>query len=147
LKGASTIIGVDSDPVRLKMAKQIGADEVIDHSKTDAVKEILRMTGGRGVDVAIEALGLQQTFESSLRVVRPGGKLSSLGVYSGKLEVPLDAFSSRRRGGRKTSGVFPEIGNHVFHVERYDSRAAWTPRAIDGVGELHNKPSTRISSS
>jgi threonine dehydrogenase-like Zn-dependent dehydrogenase len=38
LKGTSTIIGVDSDPVRLKMAKQMGADEVIDHSKTDAVK-------------------------------------------------------------------------------------------------------------
>jgi threonine dehydrogenase-like Zn-dependent dehydrogenase len=94
LKGASTIIGVDSDPVRLKMAKQMGADEVIDHSNTDAVKEILRITGGRGVDVAIEALGLQQTFESSLRVVRPGGKLSSLGVYSGKLEVPLDAFGA-----------------------------------------------------
>jgi threonine dehydrogenase-like Zn-dependent dehydrogenase len=94
LKGASTIIGVDSDPVRLKMAKQMGADEVIDHSKTDAVKEILRLTGGRGVDVAIEALGLQQTFESALRVVRPGGKVSSLGVYSGKLDVPLDAFGA-----------------------------------------------------
>jgi alcohol dehydrogenase len=46
------------------------------------------------VDVAIEALGLQQTFESSLRVVRPGGKVSSLGVYSGKLDVPLDAFGA-----------------------------------------------------
>jgi threonine dehydrogenase-like Zn-dependent dehydrogenase len=94
LKGASMIIGVDSDPVRLKMAKQMGADEVIDHSKIDAVKEIFRMTGGRGVDVSLEALGLQQTFESSLRVVRPGGKLSSLGVYSGKLDVPLDAFGA-----------------------------------------------------
>jgi len=94
LKGASLVIGVDSDPVRLKMAKQMGADEVVDHSNKDPVKEIFRITGGRGVDVAIEALGIQQTFESALRVVRPGGKLSSLGVYSGKLDVPVDAFGA-----------------------------------------------------
>jgi threonine dehydrogenase-like Zn-dependent dehydrogenase len=94
LKGASLIIGVDSDPVRLKVAQQMGADYAIDHSKTDAVSEIMKITGGRGVDVAIEALGIQQTFESALRVTKPGGKLSSLGVYSGKLDVPLDAFGA-----------------------------------------------------
>ena len=44
--------------------------------------------------MAIEALGTQQTFESCLRVLRPGGVLSSLGVYSGKLTVPLDAFAA-----------------------------------------------------
>jgi threonine dehydrogenase-like Zn-dependent dehydrogenase len=44
--------------------------------------------------VAIEALGTQQTFESCLRVLKPGGVLSSLGVYSGKLELPLDAFAA-----------------------------------------------------
>jgi threonine dehydrogenase-like Zn-dependent dehydrogenase len=94
LKGASLVIGIDLDPVRLKMAKQMGADEVVDFSKKDPVQEVLKITRGRGVDVAVEALGLQQTFESALRVVRPGGKLSSLGVYSGKLEVPLDAFGA-----------------------------------------------------
>ena len=43
----------------------------------------MRLTDGRGVDVAIEALGRQDTFEAALRVLRPGGTLSSLGVYSG----------------------------------------------------------------
>jgi threonine dehydrogenase-like Zn-dependent dehydrogenase len=94
LKGASLVIGVDSDPIRLKMARQMGADETIDVSNKDAVQEIMKITRGRGVDVAIEALGAQQTFESCLRVLRPGGKLSSLGVYSGKLEVPPDAFGA-----------------------------------------------------
>jgi threonine dehydrogenase-like Zn-dependent dehydrogenase len=94
LKGASLIIGIDSDPVRLKMAKQMGADETIDFSNKDVLQEVMKITRGRGVDVAIEALGLQQTFENSLRVIRPGGKLSSLGVYSGKLEVPIDAFGA-----------------------------------------------------
>jgi threonine dehydrogenase-like Zn-dependent dehydrogenase len=93
LKGASFIIGVESDPVRAEMAKRMGADVVLDFTKCDVVKEIQRLTGG-GVDVAIEALGTQQTFENALRVLRPGGTLSSLGVYSGKLSVPVEPFAA-----------------------------------------------------
>ena len=52
------------------------------------------LTGGRGVDVAIEALGTQATFEAALRVLRPGGTLSSLGVYSTDLTIPLGAFAA-----------------------------------------------------
>jgi threonine dehydrogenase-like Zn-dependent dehydrogenase len=58
------------------------------------VAEIKRLTGGNGVDVAIEALGTQATFENALRVLRPGGTLSSLGVYSGKLSIPLEPFAA-----------------------------------------------------
>jgi threonine dehydrogenase-like Zn-dependent dehydrogenase len=54
---------------------------------------IKRLTGG-GADVTIEALGRQETFENALRSVRPGGTLSSLGVYSGHLQVPLEAFGA-----------------------------------------------------
>ncbi|HEY7817478.1 MAG TPA: zinc-binding dehydrogenase, partial [Vicinamibacteria bacterium] len=78
----------------LEMARRLGADVTIDFKKTDPVAEILRLTQGRGVDVAIEALGTQQTFESCLRVLKPGGVLSSLGVYSGKLSLPLDAIAA-----------------------------------------------------
>ena len=94
LKGASLIIAVESDPVRTKMSRQMGADAVFDFKQHDVVEEIKRLTGGRGVDVAIEALGTQETFESALRVLRPGGTLSSLGVYSGKLSVPMEAFAA-----------------------------------------------------
>lgn len=94
LKGASLIIAVESDPVRTKMAKRMGADIVVNQEKVDAVAEIRRLTGGEGVDVAIEALGTQPTFESALRVIRAGGTLSSLGVYSGKLSVPLEPFAA-----------------------------------------------------
>ena len=54
----------------------------------------MRLTDGRGVDVAIEALGTQSTFESALRVLRPGGTLSSLGVYSSDLTIPLGPFGA-----------------------------------------------------
>lgn len=94
LKGASLIIAVESDPVRTRMARQMGADAVFDFKQHDVVEEIKRITGGRGVDVAIEALGTQGTFENALRVLRPGGTLSSLGVYSGKLSVPMEAFAA-----------------------------------------------------
>jgi threonine dehydrogenase-like Zn-dependent dehydrogenase len=70
LMGASLVIGVDGDETRLAMAKRMGAD------------------------VAIEALGTQETFENCLRSLRPGGVLSSLGVYSGKLAMPYDAFGA-----------------------------------------------------
>ena len=61
--------------------------------QVDVVEEVKRLTGG-GADVAIEALGTQETFENALRCLRPGGTLSSLGVYSGKLQMPYDAFAA-----------------------------------------------------
>ena len=94
LSGAARVIGVDRIAGRLEVARRMGADVVIDASREDPVESILRLTGGRGVDVAIEALGLQQTFEASLRVLRPGGTLSSLGVYSTDLRIPLGAFAA-----------------------------------------------------
>lgn len=94
LMGATRIITVDTVPARLAISKRMGADEVLDFNQCDPVDEILRMTGGRGVDVAIEALGLQGTFEACVRVVKPGGTVSSLGVYSDDLKVPLDSFAA-----------------------------------------------------
>ena len=93
LMGASLIIAVDGDDNRLAMARRMGADVTLDFRNTDVASEVKRLTGG-GVDVAIEALGTQQTFESALRSLRPGGTLSSLGVYSGKLQMPYEAFAA-----------------------------------------------------
>ena len=93
LAGASLVIGVDSLPNRLEFAKKMGADVVLNFKEQDVVAEIKRLTGG-GADVAIEALGLPSTFENALRSVRPGGTLSSLGVYSKNLPIPLDAFAA-----------------------------------------------------
>jgi threonine dehydrogenase-like Zn-dependent dehydrogenase len=94
LKGATRIIAVDGIDSRLEMSRRLGADETINYHSADPVEEIMRLTDGRGVDVAIEALGTQQTFEACLRVLKPAGVLSSLGVYSGKLALPADAFAA-----------------------------------------------------
>jgi alcohol dehydrogenase len=92
LKGAALIIGVDSIEKRLNLSTRMGADEVIDYTQEDPIAAIKRLTGGRGVDVAIESLGTQQTFEACLEATRPGGIVSSLGVYGGKLEIPLESY-------------------------------------------------------
>jgi len=94
LCGATTIIVVDALAERLAVSKSLGADHCINFKQTDAVDRIMQLTDGRGVDVAIEALGIQSTFESALRVLRPGGTLSSLGVYSSDLTIPLGAFGA-----------------------------------------------------
>jgi alcohol dehydrogenase len=92
LKGASLIIGVDANRERLETARRFGANVTLNIGDGDPVPEIKRLTEGRGVDVAIEALGKQETFENALRSIRPGGTLSSLGVYSGKLVAPYEAL-------------------------------------------------------
>jgi len=84
---------VDRDPNRLKMSRHFGATTTLE-AGPGVADRIRKMTGGRGVDTAIEALGLQETFENALRVLRPGGTLSSVGVYSGHLKIPLDAFGA-----------------------------------------------------
>lgn len=91
LMGVSEIYAVDSDPARVRVAEAFGAAFTLS-SDSDPVRKILEATDGRGVDVAIEALGIQATFENALRVLAPGGTLSSVGVYSGHLSVPLEGF-------------------------------------------------------
>jgi len=92
LMGASLVIGVDSIPARLEMAKKMGADVVINYKEEDPVAVVKKLTEGRGADVAIEALGTHPTFENCLRSVRPGGTVSSIGVYSEKVEMPVEPF-------------------------------------------------------
>jgi alcohol dehydrogenase len=106
LMGAALVIGVDSDPVRLATARRMGADVTLDFTQVDVVAEVKRLTGG-GADVTIEALGTQGTFENALRCLRPGGTLSSLGVYSGKLEMPYDAFAAGLGGHRIVTTLCP----------------------------------------
>ncbi len=141
LMGASLVIGVDGDETRLTMAKKMGADVVLDYRAADVVAEVKRLTGG-GADVAIEALGTQQTFEQSLRALRPGGTLSSLGVYSGKLSVPYEAFAAGLGDHRIVTTLCPggkERMRRLMEIIRH-GRVDLTPLlthtfSLDEIGE------------
>ena len=149
LMGASLVIGVDSDPVRLEMARQMGADVVLDFTQVDVVAEVKRLTGG-GADVTVEALGTQGTFENALRCLRPGGTLSSLGVYSGKLEMPYDAFAAGLGGHRIVTTLCPggkeRMRRLIATVEsgRFDPLPLITHRfALDDIVEAYDLFSNR----
>jgi threonine dehydrogenase-like Zn-dependent dehydrogenase len=144
LMGASLIIGVDGDEHRLAMAKRMGADVTLDYRDVDVVAEVKRLTGG-GADVAIEALGTRQTFESALRSLRPAGTLSSLGVYSGKLEIPYEAFAAGIGDHRIVTTLCPggkERMRRLIEVVRH-GRVDLTPLlthtfTLDSIGEAYN---------
>jgi len=145
LKGASLIIGVDSIAGRLRVARQLGANVTLNIQDGDPVQEIKRLTGGRGVDVAIEALGRQETFESALRATRPGGTLSSLGVYSGKLVAPYDAFYAGLGDQRIVTTLCPGGKERMRRLmamiahRRVDLSPLITHRfALDDIHEAYN---------
>jgi len=91
--GAGLIIAVESIPERMEMSRRLGANVVINPKEKDPVQEILALTGGRGVDVAVEAVGLQATFEAATNVVRRGGTVSSVGVYGLLPQVSMSTFT------------------------------------------------------
>lgn len=149
LMGAAQIIGVDSDPVRLAMARRMGADVVLDFTQVDVAAEVKRLTEG-GADVTIEALGTQGTFENALRCLRPGGTLSSLGVYSGKLEMPYDAFAAGLGDHRIVTTLCPggkeRMRRLIATVEsgRFDPLPLITHRfALDDIVEAYDLFSNR----
>src|SRR5579859_140210 len=81
LRGAGLIIGVESVPRRQDLARQYGADVIVDFSRDDPVERILALTGGIGVDTAIEALGSDMTFQNCVKVTKPGGTISNIGYH------------------------------------------------------------------
>jgi threonine dehydrogenase-like Zn-dependent dehydrogenase len=93
LMGAAEIFVVDRNPFRLEIARKFGATQTF-LADADPVAAILAATHGHGVDVSIEALGTQETFENALAVVKPAGTLSSVGVYSHHLQMPLESFGA-----------------------------------------------------
>jgi isopropanol dehydrogenase (NADP+) len=83
LRGAGLVIGVDSVPKRAELGRFYGADQIVDHTREDPVKRIMELTGGAGVDGAIEALGGNEPFQNAIRATKPGGTISNAG-YHGK---------------------------------------------------------------
>jgi alcohol dehydrogenase len=89
LYGASRIIAVDLDANRVEQAKRFGATDGIDSGDTDWKDQVMAMTDGWGVDVAVEAVGVPLTFDMATRIVRPGGHVANVGVHGKPVELRL----------------------------------------------------------
>lgn len=89
LRGAGLVIGVESMPNRQALASKYGCDAIVDYTKEDPVEAIMRLTGGKGVDSSIEALGTSMTFAACVSVTRPGGTISNIGYHGDGETVPI----------------------------------------------------------
>jgi len=166
LRGASLIVVIDGMRDRLEFARSMGADVVLDPTSVDVVEEVRELTGGRMMDVAIEAVGVQETFSLALRLTRPGGTLSSIGNYGvsdAHLQLPLDigAFMggigdkriittsapggkdrARRLLAMVASGKF-DLGpyvTHTFALDEIDTAVEIFREKRDGVFKVAVKP-------
>jgi len=86
------IIAIDLADARLERAAEFGADVVINNSTTDAVKQVMALTDGLGVDVAVEAVGVPQTFELCTELVRSGGHVANIGVHGHPATLHLETL-------------------------------------------------------
>ncbi len=89
LYGAARIIAIDLDENRLEMAGRFGATDAVNSAKAGFIDTIVGMTDGLGVDVAMEAVGIPATFDTCLKIVRPGGTVANVGVHGKPVELPL----------------------------------------------------------
>ena len=84
------IIAIDLADARLEKALEFGADVAINNGREDAVAKVMELTGGLGADVAIEAVGVPQTFELCADLIRPGGRLANVGVHGKCVTLHLE---------------------------------------------------------
>jgi alcohol dehydrogenase len=89
------IIMIDLDDGRLEMARRFGATQTINSAAGNAVEAVRALTGGRGVDTAIEAVGVPATFELCEEIVAPGGVIANIGVHGQKVELHLERLWSQ----------------------------------------------------
>jgi alcohol dehydrogenase len=86
----TAIVAIDLADARLAKALDFGADVVIDNGSEDAVARVMELTGGLGADVAIEAVGVPETFELCTELVRPGGRVANVGVHGHPATLHLE---------------------------------------------------------
>jgi isopropanol dehydrogenase (NADP+) len=81
LCGAGMVMGVESVPSRQELARTYGVDEIVDFTREDVVERVMELTDGQGVDTAIEALGMDATFQTAVEITKPGGTVSNIGYF------------------------------------------------------------------
>ncbi len=90
----ANIIMIDLDDNRLAVGKRFGATATVNSAHGDAAAQVMKLTGGRGVDTAIEAVGIPATFELCQEIVVPGGTIANVGVHGVKVDLHLEKLWS-----------------------------------------------------
>jgi L-iditol 2-dehydrogenase len=109
--GASRVLITDLDATRLKLAKEMGADETLHLSGAELTAEVMRLTAGKGVDVVLEAVGRNETISAAIDCVRKGGTVLLIGNIKPEVTLPLQKVVSRQirlQGTAASSGEYPQ---------------------------------------
>jgi L-iditol 2-dehydrogenase len=109
--GATRIIAVDVDDVKLERAKAIGATDTLNSKKLDVRQAVLDMTDGHGAAVAFESVGYAASVHTAIHSVRKGGAVTLIGNLSPNIEIPLQAVVTRQirlQGSCASAGEYPQ---------------------------------------
>lgn len=111
LRGAAKVIVADINEFRLDLAKQLGADTVVNPQESDLKELVLEQTQGKGADVALEAVGYAKTFDTAVSLVKLGGHVVAVGNLEQRAEFDLQQFIAREltfTGSYASSGEFSQ---------------------------------------
>ena len=144
--GAGTVVAVDLDADRLAVAKELGADYSVKSDAEDPVDFLKRITDGRGADGAVEVVGIGPAFDTALKCVRKGGKLTLVGNLTASVPFGMQAAVTRELtilGSCASSGEIPVcldyIGRKKVNVERMISAACKLEEAPAWFKRLHER--------
>lgn len=144
--GCARVLIADVDETRLKLAKQIGADETLYCSGAELVAEVMRLTGGAGVDIALEAVGRNETVASAIDCTRKGGTVTLIGNIMPEVTLPLQKVvvkQLRLQGSCASSGEYPEaielIANGKIQVKPLITAVASLEEGPRWFERLHSR--------
>jgi L-iditol 2-dehydrogenase len=135
--GASRVMVADVDATRLKMAKEMGADEVLHLSGVELVAEVMRLTAGKGVDVALEAVGRNETVSAAIDSVRKGGEVTLIGNIAPEVTLPLQKVVTRQI---RLQGTAASAGEYLQAIDLMTSGKIRVKPLITAVAPLSDGP-------
>ncbi len=145
LTSCGRIIAIDVDDAKLKGAGQLGAHETINSRSEDAKARVLALTGGRGADLALEAVGATDPIQTAIDCTRKGGVVTLVGNLSPKVQIPLQAIVSRQLkliGSCASSGEYPTcidlLARGAIQVEPMISARAPLSQGVEWFERLYS---------
>jgi L-iditol 2-dehydrogenase len=144
--GCSRVLVADVDRTRLKLATEMGADEILLVSGAEMVEEVLKLTGGRGVDVVLEAVGRDETVSAAVDAVRKGGTVTLIGNITPQVTLPLQKVVSRQirlQGSCASAGEYPQaielVANGTIRVASLITAVAPLSDGAQWFERLHSR--------
>jgi S-(hydroxymethyl)glutathione dehydrogenase/alcohol dehydrogenase len=128
--GASQIVAVDVRDDKLEAARRLGATDLVNAAAGDAAARVRDLTGGSGVDVAFEALGLPQTFQQALDVIRDGGRMVAVGIAPGKTTAAVEITRLVRRELRIVGSYGARTRSDMPEIVRLAARGVFRPETM-----------------